>query len=216
MPLYFLVHDAEQFHHSIRPALAAGWQQRSFAPCRPLCGSLVAAARDFAERFHVAPEEALLFQVAQGLPFDRNYWRLLVGEVMLYGAADVPEFPTAPDSLCCLLAAEHYREQRTTREQFAAIQRAHFGARDLVLGSAFYRPEHAGYNDSPDVAGLAEYLRAVGPEQWSVAGLRDWREASDDEERAEELEFARECFATLREFYQRTAAAGQLIVCELL
>jgi hypothetical protein len=43
-------------------------------------------------------------QVARGLPYDRHFWRALVGEVLLFAADDIPEFQTCADTLCCLLA----------------------------------------------------------------------------------------------------------------
>src|SRR4051812_32843763 len=104
MPLYHLLLDAAAFHDRIRPALSAAWLQRSFASCRALCESLLPAARSFAERYHLGSDEPLLAQVGRGLPFDRAFWRHLAGEILWYSATEIPEFETAPDSLCCLLA----------------------------------------------------------------------------------------------------------------
>src|SRR4051812_10710458 len=101
---YFLVHDRavlEQF----RPALAAAWRERSFAPCRDLCRAWSSAARDYAGRYHVRPDDILLFEVENGLPFDRAFWRTLVGELLLFAARDIPEFPTSLDTLTHLLAS---------------------------------------------------------------------------------------------------------------
>src|SRR5207248_429830 len=98
MPLYFLLHDAGRFRDEIRPALAEAWRRRSFEPCRPLCATLAPAALAFAERYHTGHYEALLAQIGRGaVPFDRDFWRLLVGEVLLYGAAAVPDILTTPD-----------------------------------------------------------------------------------------------------------------------
>src|SRR6516164_7163015 len=150
MPLYFLLHDAARFHEALRPALAEAWRRRSFEPCRALCSALAPAAVGFAERYHTGHDEPLLAQVARGgVPFDRDFWRLLVGEALLYGAASVPEILTAPDTLCRLLAAG---------SESAPIRQAHFGSRDLTFGGGFYRPDAAGLNDVADVARLAEYL----------------------------------------------------------
>src|SRR5687768_7263165 len=107
MPLYFLLHDARRFHQEIRPALAEAWRRRSFDPCGALAAALAPAAADFAERYHTGPDEPLLAHVGRGLPFDRDCWRLLAGEVLLYAAVSVPDIQTAPDTLRCLLAPEH-------------------------------------------------------------------------------------------------------------
>src|SRR5262249_10055443 len=98
----------------------------------------------------------------------------------------------------------------------APIQQAHFGTRDLWIGSKVYRPEQVGLNDNQDVARLAGYLASINAEQWTVADLQGLREAGSEEDRFEELEFAREWFPALRELYQRPAEGGQVIVCEIL
>jgi hypothetical protein len=215
MPLYFLLLDADRFHERIVPALAASRRQRNFAPCRDLCTELLPAVEAFRQRYHLGPDEALVSQVLRGLPFDVDFWRSLAGEVLLYSAAEVPEFQTAPDTLCCLLAPERYREGDVVRERLAPIQQAHFGTRDLVFGSAFYRPDDAGWNDRADVTRLAEYLSAVDPERWQPADLLTLPEVADADEAAEELLFARERFVPLREMYERAVAAGHLVICEM-
>jgi hypothetical protein len=214
MPLYHLLLDASSFHGQIRPALAAAWLRRSFEPCRPLCEALLPVARAFAERYRLGPDEPLLAEVARGLPFDRDFWRHLVGEVLWYSAAEIPEFESAPDSLCCLLAPERYLEKTRIRERFAPIEQAHYGARDLIFGGACYRPDHAGYNDTPDVQRLAEYLDALDPQAWTVAGLALLEDVASDEDRAEELEFVRDWFPALRDLYRGALQRGQIVVCE--
>jgi hypothetical protein len=209
MPLYFLLHDAARFHVEIRPALAATWRRRSFEPCRPLCAALAPAAVAFAERYHTGHDEPLLAQVARGgVPFDRDFWRLLVGEVLLYGAASVPEVVTAPDTLGHLLARG--------QDDAAPIRQTHFGSRALVFGGGFYRPDAAGYNDTADVARLANYLASIDSSRWTVADLAGLREFADDDERADELAFAREVLVPLVELYRAARDAGQLVVCEVL
>jgi hypothetical protein len=216
VPLYFQVHDAVFFHGQIVPALGASWRLRSFAPCRPLCESLKPAVEAFAERFHTGGEEPVLARVGHGLPFDRAIWRLLAGEVLLYGARDCPEIVTAPETLACLLARPQYLECSVPRAQFAPIYQAHYGARDLVFGGGFYRPDQAGLNDLTDVARLAAYLDAIDPGQWSVVDLAALGGPADDEERQEELELARDWFPALQQLYRRAAEEKQVIVCELL
>jgi hypothetical protein len=215
MPHYFLLLDATTFHATIVPALAMSWRRRSFAPCTAVCEHLLPAAAAFAERFHTGSDEPLLAQVLRGLPFDRDLWRVLVSELLWYSATDIPTVRTAPDLLCCLLAPKRYREGTLPRERFAPIQQAHFGSRDLVFGGAFYRPDDAGYNDAEDVRRLAAYLAAVNPTAWSIEDLRGLPEL-DEEECADELEFARQRFAELHEVYAQAASAGQVIVCEVV
>src|SRR5438067_2135135 len=116
---YFFLLDAASFEGAARPRLAESWQQRSFAPCRKLCGELTAAARAYYLRYHVGEGEPLVSLVAQGLPFDRSIWRLLVSEVLLFSAAEIPELQTCPDTLCCILAPECYRDCLHQRHELA-------------------------------------------------------------------------------------------------
>jgi hypothetical protein len=214
MSNYFLLLDADHFENQVRPALTASRRQRSFEPCRALCAALLPAARAYAERYHTGSDEPLLSLVVEELPFDRDYWRHLVGEVLLFSAVEIPEFQVCEDTLCCLLAPAHYRVGVTDREHLAPIQQAHRGTRDLTFGAAVYRPEHAGYNNRDDVARLAEYLAGVRPESWTVADLADLRDAETEEDRADELEFAREWFPALSDLFQRARGQGQVIVYE--
>ncbi len=214
MAEYFLCLDGETFTRHIRPALAASWRQRSFDPCRALCVELLPAALDYARRYHTGDEETLVSCVARGLSFDRASWRLLVGEVLLFAAAEIPEFPSNAETLCCLLAPESYRDGTTIREPFAPIQQALHGSRDLTFGTAVYRPEQAGYNDAGDVARLAAYLAAVRPESWTVDDLRELRGVDDEDDRADELAFVREWFPVLVELYQRAQTRRWVLVIE--
>jgi len=211
---YFLVLDGDAFEGRARPALAAAWRQRSFEPCRALCADLIPAAHLYAQRYHTGPDEPLLCRAAGALPFDRALWRTLVGEVLLFSALEIPEFQASADSLCCLLAPDRYRAEVTERERLAPIQQVHRGSRDLTFGAAVYRPDHAGYNNRADVARLAAYLAGVQPEAWTLHDLRELRGVTDDEERADELEFVREWFPALRELYERAGDRGQVIVFE--
>jgi len=214
MAEYFLCLDAEMFTERIRPALAAIWRQRSFEPCRPLCTELLPAAQDYTRRYHTGDEETLLAQVLRGVPFDRAYWRLLVGEVLLFAAVEIPEFPSNAETLCCLLAPEQHRSGTTPRERFAPIQQILCGSRDLTFGAAVYRPEQAGYNDAGDVARLAAYLAAINPEDWTIEHLQNLPDMTDDDERADELAFVREWFPVLVDLYRRTQAQRRVLVIE--
>jgi hypothetical protein len=206
MPLYFLLLDGARFEGSVVPALAAAWRGRSFTPCRPLCASLLPAVREFAERYRTGADEPLLGRVArEEVPFDRNVWRLLAGEVLLYAATDIPEFQTAEDTLTYVVAPE-------SNDGTAPIAQAHHGSRDLVLGG-YYRPEQAGWNDHNDVARLADYLGGIDVGRWrpdDLAGVPGLPE----EDREDELAFAGECLAALHEMYERARAGGQVVVCE--
>jgi hypothetical protein len=209
---YFLVLDSQFFAEGIRPPLAASWRQRSFEPCLPLCATLAPAARAFAQRYHTGEEEPFIVRVAAGLPFDRAFWRTLVGEVLLVAAVEVPEFPTCPDTLCHLLAPGSAPD--LPRERMPPILQAHRGSRDLTFGTAVYRPEYAGYNDTSDTARLAEYLAAVRPEVWTPDALRGLPGADDEEARAEELDLARQACSALRDLYRNAYGRGRVIVLE--
>ncbi|MHB1423164.1 MAG: hypothetical protein ACYC3I_08220 [Gemmataceae bacterium] len=214
MAEYFLCLDTETFLGRIRLALADSWRQRSFAPCLHLCNELLPAARAYTQRYHTGEEETFVERVAAGVPFDRACWRLLVGEVMLFTAVEIPEFPSNAETLCCLLAPESSQGATMVREQFTPIQQALRGSRDLMFGTAVYRPDQAGYNDPDDVARLADYLASVETRNWSVVDLRPLPELEDDDERADELAFVREWFPVLVELYQRARAERRILVIE--
>jgi hypothetical protein len=200
---YFLVLDGAWFEGEARPALAAAWLRRDFAPCRALAMSLLPAARAYAARYHTGPAEPLLAAVAGELAFDRTLWRGLAGEVLLYGAADIPEFPICPDTLCRLLSPDRCATDDLPRAELPPILQAHRGSRDLTFGPAVYRPDHAGYNAAADVARLADYLAAVRPDQWAAADVP-----------AADVADARDWFPALAALYARARGEGQVVVVE--
>jgi hypothetical protein len=212
---YFLLLDAKQFTELLRPALAFSWKVRSFEPCRDFCQTLLPRVEEFDSRHHIREGESLVEQVVQGLTFHRDFWRALVGELLFYAAEEIPEFQICPETICCLLAPEHYRRQERQRERMAPIQQAHLGSRELLFGAAVYRPEHCGYHDGGDVRRLAEYLASVDPSCWRPEDLTTLPDLAESE-REEELEIAREWFVPLRDMYRRAAGAGQVIVHEIL
>lgn len=214
MAEYFLCLDAETFLHRIRPALAASWRQRSFDPCRSLCNELLPAANDYTQRYHTGEEETLVARVAVGIPFDRSCWRLLVSEVFLFAAVEIPELQSNAETLCCLLAPAAYASGSMVREHAAPIQQVLRGSRDVMFGTAVYRPEQAGYNNPEDVTRLADYLAAVQSERWTVDDLRPLRGVEEDDERADELAFVQEWFPVLVELYQRCRAERRVLVIE--
>lgn len=215
MSIYLLLLDADRFHGQIVPALTDSWKLRSFSPCQALCDSLLPGVSEVTARYHLGGDAPLLTKVASGLPFDRDYWTHLAGELFFFGAAEIPEIELAPETLCCLLAHECYVRTDTSREQFAPIQQAHYGSLDLRFGRRIYRPDYAGYNDRSDIARLAEYLANIDPARWSVGELRDLREVAEDE-RLEELELAQEWFPSLQGLYERARQRGQIVISEII
>jgi hypothetical protein len=214
MAQYFLLLDGTELHADFRPALAASWHSRSFEPCRVLSKSLLVRMRDFAARYHLGSDEPLLAQVATGLPFDRTLWHHVVGEVLWYGAVEIPELPTAEQALMYLLAPEG-AQPRVGRDNLPPILQAHRGGRDLVFGGSFYRPDHAGWNDQDDVERLAAYLGAVDVGRWQPQQLASWTELTE-EERTEELADAQAWLPALAALYRQAADGRCVIVCEML
>ena len=204
---YFFPIDATRFHAEIAPTLAAAWSARSFAPARDLCRDLAPAARDSIQHSMTGLTEPLVVQIAENkLLFRKDLWRLLVGEVLLFSAEDLPELETPLTTFAALL----HQETADDRSRFPPIQQAIQGGRDLSFGAAFFRPDHAGWNDLNDVRRLAELLEAVDVRLWRAEDLVEFDEA----DRADELEFAREWFPILCEMHRRAADRGWVMVCE--
>jgi len=214
MPLYHMLLDGATFHQVIAPTLAASWKERSFAPFRAAQAGLLAAAEEFSARHHLGGEEPLLFEKAAGLSFDRDLWKLLAGEMFLFAAREIPEIQISPETLVYLLSAENDWSGNVSRAEFTPIQQVLYGACDLVFASKIYRPEHAGYNDTADVSRLAAYLANQRPEYWTADLLPV--ERIEEEDRAEELEFAKEWFPDLCSLYERASRRGEIIICEVL
>jgi hypothetical protein len=213
MPVYFLLLESAWFEQQMVPSLAAAWRQRSFAPCRDLCKTLVPAAGAFTAAYHTGPEKSLLEMAADDLAFDRHFWQLLVGEILLFAAQEIPEIQICPDTLRCLLVPERSADALVLPQQRPPIEQAHFGSRYLLFGGRVYRPEYAGYNNRADVVRLADYLAAQRPQEWTPNALTL---ITDEAERSEELEIAREWFPALQELYQRARLGNQVVVCETL
>jgi hypothetical protein len=211
---YFLLLDAAEFHKQFRPALGASWRGRSFTPCRALCQALLPRMRSFAAKYHLGSDEPLLAQVAAGLPFDRTFWHHLVGEVLWYGAIDIPEVQTAEKAWACLLA-QLGAPLAGQRVGMPAIMKVLHGSRDLIFGGGFYRPEAAGWNDVADVLRLAQYLGSVDVTAWRPEGLAPLVELSP-EDRREELADAQAWFPALLALYRQAAADRRVIVGESL
>jgi hypothetical protein len=212
MPLYFLLFDPGKFNKLARP-LGEGWARRAFDPLQLVCRDLRAAADKFADRFGMTAGDLVITQALRGVALDRNLWRTLIGEILLMTAEEVPEIETAPQTLTCLLAPDRYRERVGQRERYSPIEQAHFGSRDLVFGQAFYRPDHAGWNDVDDVARLTQYLAGIDSAVWQVADVAELRDI-DPEDHADELDYARQCFRVLHDLYRGAAERGHIVVCE--
>lgn len=214
MAEYFLSLSAETFLQQIRPALSDSWRKQSFNSCRTLCNTVLPAALAYTQRYHLGAEQTLVAKIVEGIPFDRAYWRLLVGEVLLFTALEIPEFPSNSETMRCLLAGASSARSERGRKDLAPIEQALGGSQDVTFGTAIYRPDQAGYNDPKDVARLASYLAGVQPQHWTADDLRPLDGLTDDEERADELAFAREWFPTLAELYQRAQRDKHILIIE--
>src|SRR5262245_17942223 len=129
--LYFYLLNSEFFQRMLAPALEASWRHKRLDHAKDLCSHLIARA----EQSNVAmPPDAVVRAVLRGLPFDRHVWQALVGEALIYGAADMPRLATAPETLVWLLAKEPCAK---ARQHFTPIHQVHFGARDLRFGGGF-------------------------------------------------------------------------------
>jgi hypothetical protein len=207
MLLYFYLFGAGFFRTRMQPALAESWRRRSFRPCHDVCAEVLWATKQ------TPPADSVLRQVARGLPFAREFWHGLVGELLVFGCQDMPLLQTAPATLCCLLAPEQFGSD-LPRSDFAPIQQIHFGSRDLRFGGAFYRPDHAGCNSEADVSRLLHYLEGIDPAAWHESMLQPMTELASEEERAEELAFVRDWWPALVELYRNAATQGDIIICE--
>ncbi len=138
----------------------------------------------------------------------------MAGELIVLGCDEMPLVQTAPATLSCLLAPERYRAGDAPRPAFAPIEQIHFGSRDLRFGGAFYRPEHAGFNDADDVARLLHYMDTIDPAGWTETMLEPMAELATAAERSEELAFVRDWWGPLVDVYRAAAARQCMVVCE--
>jgi hypothetical protein len=212
MPIYFMIHDARLYDQEIHPALSASWQLKSFEPCKRLGRILKEATDTFAAKFHTGAESPLLEYIGKGLPFDRRFWSLLVGETFIYAARDIPEFELAPDTLMRLLCPGSATRDYALRSRFSTIEQALYGSKFMEFGKKTYRPERAGLNDAADVQRLAECLSAVNSDEWNYRNLAPFH--SDENDCEEELEDAKLSFLNLREMYISAAGRCEVVVCE--
>jgi|HubBroStandDraft_4_1064222.scaffolds.fasta_scaffold270497_2 hypothetical protein len=200
---YFMVLPGDWYRQLLVPALQECWLRRNFLPAEAICRELSAVAREFVQ--NDASELPVSLQVVSGLQFRPEYWKLLVGELLLFGAAELPELETPLRSY----AAVMHQHLSDSRYSFQPIQQAVQGSRDIRFGT-YYRPEHAGWNDETDVLRLATQLAAIDPTKW----VSDDLAGEGVEDRDDELAFLREWFPRLTETYQRAADLNRVIVCE--
>jgi hypothetical protein len=211
MPAYYFLHDADFFANELTPVLAASWREQSLDPCRTLCRNLLPAVESFRSESWTSGQEPLVRLVAEGLRFDRLYWNQLAGEIILFGAREIPEVYSDMESLCELVECGAAGQTPRSRDLFRPIEQAHWGSRDLAFGRKVYRPEHAGLNLVSDVHRLAEYLDQTDPTRWAVR-----TGAADAAEWEDMCASARQSLAELQSLYERARTRGQLIIHETL
>jgi hypothetical protein len=215
MPHYFMLFDPDLLQGQIIPALSASWREHSFAPCLDLCTRLTSAAQTFAAKYHVGSAEPMLSLLQRGIGFDRRYWQLLVGEVLLFAAEEIPEIQVSPSTMCYLLAPEFSEDSITPRHDWPWIRKAHFGSLDLRFGTCIYRSEFSGFNDLRDVKSLNDFLTSIAPMEWQPDDLLGCPGIAPDEA-AEELDLLREWFPQLRDLYAHADKRHRSVVCEVL
>ena len=210
MPHLIYPIDAGFFHQRIRPTLAECRRKRSFEPGRELCRELLANVRAYHDDYHGLAGKTLVEHVVDGLSFDRQVWRAVVGEVLIFAAQELPLLRLAPDTLCCLLS-EPAAQARGLK---SPVQQVLHGSRDLIFAGGFYRPDFAGFNDVVDVVRLTEYLEKIDSDQWRPDDLAALPQFADEEDRAEEIDFVRENWPSLVAVYQKSRASECIVVCE--
>lgn len=205
MPDYYLVHDRAVLEDQLRPALAEAWRRRSFLPCRDLVRTWGPVALAFADRYHLDPNDLVLPRLDE-LPFDRALWRAAIGELLQVAARESPDIPAHLDTIAHLLEGQ-------PRGEPSPWERALHGTRDLTFGLTTYRPGYAGYNNVDDVAGLAGWFSGISCSAWTTADLAGMPDL-EEEDREEELAFARAWFEVLVLLYARAARHDQVVVLE--
>lgn len=201
MPHYFYLLDAVFLLEGILPTLAACQKQRSFAPLHAVLPRLRIAAGEY----------SILEQAAAGMPFDRHVFQTVVGQVLLFGAAELPRVPLEPDMLATVVNGRVAVESE--RHKLPPIQQAFSGSRDLIVAGKPFRPFHVGWNQRADVARLTSYLETLDPAAWSDS-LKDVPSLPTAEERAEEIGLLRDWWPEVVTLYRRAEANGWVVICE--
>jgi hypothetical protein len=195
----FLIHEADFFRDRLGPALAECVRKRSFAPLRSLTNGVRANVEAGAIRDHLTPDEAPLFLRIAHERFSRPLWRHVAGELLLHTAVETPSFPLAPELLSSFMPTE-------------LVERLHRGSRDVSFDGVPYRPDAAGLHDVNDVAELARTLSSIDAGTWSADRLAE----TPPDDRADELDYARQRFRDLRAMFESARDAGLVLVCEEL
>ena len=204
---YFMAISKDWLQNRLSPSLRACWMQRSFGPAVEICREMAEISRSFVQRGGASETPPLTLLVPAGLRFDRDRWRALAGELLLFGAAGLPELETPLESYSAVLGLA----MAPFRPDFSPIQQAILGSRDLSFGGS-YRPDAAGWNDLDDIQRLHSWLSEIDLQSWSSAGLTHL----PPDDRDDELEFLREWWPELVTMYGRCAEADQVLVCEAI
>jgi hypothetical protein len=209
-----MILDAAWFQEALRPALSAAWLERSFAPCQRICQTLVPRSRALALECRLGEGELLLPLVAQGLAFDRHFWPMVTWECLFFGAAEVAHMQVPQQAYFYLLSGGPQTSGPRSRACFTPIEQAVFGTSDLTFGRKFYRPLRAGFSGLDQVGRLAAYLEAQQPQEWRAEQLLGMQELLTDDDREEELAFAREWFPSLVEWYRRAFELRGVVISD--
>src|SRR5262245_132729 len=117
---YFMAIPRNWFHERLSRSLRSCWRERSFAPVVEICRELAFSARSFVQLGSEGETSPLTLLVPNGLTFDPNRWRTVAGELMLFGAAELPELETPLDSYSAVLKLE----MPCFRDDFSQMQQA--------------------------------------------------------------------------------------------
>lgn len=203
MPPYFYLLDTSFFLETALPTLAACQRGHTFAPLIAVLPFLRIPAGDY----------SILGQ-AEAMPFDRHVLQAVVGQVLIFGARDMPRLPLDPPSVVALLAPDQFGHPATDRSSLAPIQQVFWGSRDLMIGNKAFRPYHVGWNNADDVRRLSNYLESVVPDAWSPEALLPVPTLPQAEDRAEELALIRDWWPELVSLYRRAYEERGVVVCE--
>lgn len=212
MKLYFYVHDASWFHGTLIPALTDAWQHRSFHSCKGVCQRIIANCSESPDEFIVHPGSTLSAHIVAGQPFDYAGWKILVGEALALGAAEIPIVPEILPALKHLMRTSLHEN----RECFSPVQQIELGTREIRLGGVAYRPDFSGVNQETDIERLESFLVSFDAEAWKPDDLFGMPGLEDEDQRHDELEYLRQEHPHLTAILTRAKSNHQIIVCEYL
>lgn len=199
------VHDSDQFRGLIAPQLAKSWRLRTLAPIVQLVAELGPRIRRISEQHCLtADEQPLLFSLAHHQQFDRQLWRHLAGEFLLYAAVESPVVQDAEETLATFVG-----------NSAGLIRQAYHGSHDLEFDGIPYRSGNAAWNDPNDVTRLASFLEQCDASQWQAGDLF-LAGHGEIEDADEELAFARHCLDLLRNLYIDASRHRRVIILEAL